>query len=306
MTAPSDRSPSEGPALTFTTLMPDLHHYNGRGGRVFPLWRDNAASVANLPPELLGFLAKKLKAPVTAEDFLAYLAAVAANPAYTSRFQVNLKQPGLRIPLTAKPKLFAEAAELGRSVIWLHAFGERFADAKSGRPAGPPRLPKERAPRIPKDGAIPAEPERMPDDIEYDASKQRLLVGLGFIDNVSAEVWHYEVSGKQVLLQWFSYRKKNRERPIIGDRRPPSKLGEIQPDGWLAEYTTELLNVIHVLGRLVEMEPIQAKLLEQICSGPTIPQSELRDAGALQVPQEWKKKLGAATSLFGDASDDAE
>ena len=96
-------------------------------------------------------------------------------------------------------------------------------------------MPKDRAPRIPKDGAIPAEPERMPDDIEYDASKQRLLIGLGFIDNVSAEVWHYEVSGKQVLLQWFSYRKKNRERPIIGDRRPPSKLGEIQPDGWLAE-----------------------------------------------------------------------
>ena len=146
----------------------------------------------------------------------------------------------------------------------------------------------------------------MPDDIEYDASKQRLLVGLGFIDNVSAEVWHYEVSGKQVLLQWFSYRKENRERPIIGDRRPPSKLGEIQPDGWLAEYTTELLNVIHVLGRLVEMEPLQAKLLEQICSGPTIPQSELRDAGALQVPQEWKKKLGAATSLFGDAGDETE
>jgi hypothetical protein len=33
-----------------------------------------------------------------------------------------------------------------------------------------------------------------------------------------------------VLTQWFSYRKKNRERAIIGDRRPPSKLGDIQPD----------------------------------------------------------------------------
>ena len=37
-------------------------------------------------------------------------------------------------------------------------------------------------------------------------------------------------SGKRVLTQWFSYRKKNRERAIIGDRRPPSKLGDIQPD----------------------------------------------------------------------------
>jgi hypothetical protein len=83
-------------------------------------------------------------------------------------------------------------------------------------------------------------------------------------------VWRYEVSGKQVLTQWFSYRKKNRERPIIGDRRPPSKLGEIQTDHWLAEYTTELVNVLHVLASLVEMEGAQAKLLEAICGGTTL------------------------------------
>ncbi len=67
----------------------------------------------------------------------------------------------------------------------------------------------------------------------------------------------------------FSYRKKNRERPIIGDRRPPSKLGDIQPDHWLAEYTTELLNVLNVLALLVQSEPDQAQLLEAICAGPT-------------------------------------
>ncbi len=36
LTAPSDRSPTKGPAFTFTAQLPDLHHYNGRGGRVFP------------------------------------------------------------------------------------------------------------------------------------------------------------------------------------------------------------------------------------------------------------------------------
>jgi len=131
-------------------------------------------------------------------------------------------------------------------------------------------VPKDHAPRIPKNGAIPDDPDSMPDEIGYDESKHRLLVGKGFIDNVSPAVWHYEVSGKRVLTQWFSYRKKNRERPIIGDRRPPSKLGEIQPDHWLAEYTTELLNVLHVLTLLVEIEPAQAKLLEAICEGPTL------------------------------------
>jgi hypothetical protein len=95
----------------------------------------------------------------------------------------------------------------------------------------------------------------MPDEIGYDASRRRLSVGSGFIENVPPAVREYEVSGKRVLTQWFSYRKKNRERPIIGDRRPPSKLGDIQPDHWLAEYTTELINVLHVLAMLVDMEP---------------------------------------------------
>jgi hypothetical protein len=270
LTAPSDRSPTAGPAISFTALVPDLHHYNGRGGRAFPLWRDAAVTQPNLPPKLLEFLSTKYKFGVTPEDFLAYLAGVAANPTYTARFQNDLSQPGLRIPITAQPKLFAEAIELGRRIIWLHTFGERFADPKADRPAGPPRLPKERAPRIPKDGAIPDDVASMPDEIDYDESKRRLLVGKGFVDNVPPAVWEYEVSGKRVLTQWFSYRKKNRERPIIGDRRPPSKLGEIQPDHWLAEYTTELLNVLHVLALLVEMEPDQAKLLEAICDGPTL------------------------------------
>lgn len=110
----------------------------------------------------------------------------------------------------------------------------------------------------------------MPDEIGNDPVQRRLLIGAGFVENVAPEVWAYEVSGKQVLRQWFSYRKKNRERPVIGDRRPPSPLGDIQPDHWLAEYTTELLNVLHVLGRLVELEPKQADLLERICSGATI------------------------------------
>lgn len=271
LTALMAHSPSSGPAISFTCSIPDLHHYKGSfGGRAFPLWRDADATTPNLPPKLLEFLSTAYKKPVIAEDFMAYLAGVAANPAYTARFQKDLAQPGLRIPLTGNPKLFAKAVELGRRVIWLHTFGERFADKKADRPPGPPRLPKERAPKIPKNGAIPDDPDSMPDEISYDEAGRRLLVGKGFIENVPPTVWAYEVSGKRVLTQWFSYRKKNRERPIIGNRRPPSKLGEIQPDHWLAEYTTELLNVLHVLAMLVEMEPAQAKLLEAICDGPTL------------------------------------
>ena len=70
-------------------------------------------------------------------------------------------------------------------------------------------------------------------------------------------------------------------RPIIGDRRPPSPLDKIQPDHWLPEYTTDLLDLLHVLGRLIVLEPRQADLLEQICAGKLHKADELREAGAL-------------------------
>lgn len=296
LTAITRSSPTNGPALSFTALVPDYDHYKGSfGGRVFPLWHDRAASTPNIPPNLLAYLSQRYERAVSGEDLFAYLAAIAAHPAYTARFQADLVQPGLRIPLTAEAETFAAAAELGRTVIWLHTFGERFANPKQGRPAAPPRLPADAAPRIPKAGAIPQEPDAMPDTLDYDEANQRLNVGSGYIEHVTPAMWRYEVSGKQVLRQWFSYRKAHRERPIIGDRRPPSKLGEIQPDHWLAEYTTELLNVLHVLGRLVELEPAQAELVERVCAGATITADELKAAHAFELPADFKKKTGRKT-----------
>jgi hypothetical protein len=304
LTALHRTSPTSGPAVTFTAQIPDLDHYKGSfGGRVYPLWRDAAATVPNLPPKLLDHLAAKYTAAVSAEDFLAYLAAVAANSKYTTRFQPDLAQPGLRIPLTANGRLFSRAAQTGRCVIWLHTFGERYADAKANQPPGPPRLAKEQTPTVPRGGGIPADPDLMPDEIGYDMDKRRLHVGPGFIDNVPPEVWNYEVSGKRVLTQWFSYRKRHRERPIMGDRRAPSKLCDIQPDHWLAEYTAELLNVLHVLGRLILIEPEQAELLDQICNGPLITAAELAESGALALPPKWRKTLQAHESPLLGAED---
>jgi hypothetical protein len=114
-------------------------------------------------------------------------------------------------------------------------------------------------------------------------------------------MWNYEVSGKQVLVQWFSYRKANRERPLIGERRKPSALGNIQQDHWLAEYTTELINVLNVLGLLVDLEPAQSKLLEKVCTGPTIPVDELTAAGAFSLIAKPKKsKRPPRVGLFGN------
>lgn len=263
-------SPSSGPAVTFSSAIVDLDYYNGRGGRVYPLWADAGATVPNVRAELLALLATTYGVAVTPEDVFAYVAGVMAHPAFTARFREDLLRPGLRLPLTADASLFAEAVALGREVIWLHTYGERFVDAAAGRPKGPPRMAREIAPTIPAAGAIPPAPEPLPDEMRYEPETGRLHVGKGHVANVTAAMNAYEVSGKNVLRQWFSYRKRDRSRPVIGDRRPPSDLEKIQPESWPASYTEDLLNLLHVLGRLVALEPAQADLLDRICAGALI------------------------------------
>jgi hypothetical protein len=209
---------------------------------------------------------------------MAYLAAVLAHPAFTSHFADDLVQPGLRVPLTADPELFAEAAALGRELIWLHTYGERFDDVAAGRPKGSPRLPAGGAPTISAEGMIPGAPEPLPETMRHEPENNRLHVGKGYIDNVTKPMWDYEVSGKQVVWQWFSYRRQDRSRPIIGDRRPPSPLDLIQPDHWLPEYTRDLIDLLNVIGRLIRLEPKQADLMQRILDHPLITVAQLHPA----------------------------
>jgi hypothetical protein len=281
LTALVRHSPTSGPAVSATGLIPDHDHYKGSfAGRVFPLWLDRNCRWANIRPGILSALSKRYATTVTPEDVFAYVACIAGQPAYTQRFRDDLVRPGLRVPITADGSLFSEIAELGRKVVWLHSFGERFANVAAGRPGRPPRLPRGAAPTIPREGAIGLRPDEMPDELRYEANERRLYVGAGYVDCVSPAVWNYVISGKQVIVHWFSYRKANRERPLIGERREPSPLVELQSDRWLAEYTTELMHLLNVLGCLVELEPTQAKLLSRVCGGKTISINELEAEGA--------------------------
>lgn len=281
ITAVLTKSLTSGPALTITGLLPDLDHYRGSfGGRVFPLWADAAATQPNLSPKLSEALSKLYDKPVTSEDVFAYIAGIAAHPAYTAKFQDDLTTPGLRIPLTADADTFAAVANVGRRVVWLQTYGERMADAKQGRPEGAPRAPADSRPTIPKDGAIPPH-AALPEELSYDLEKHRLRLGDGYIDNVRPAVWAYEVDRKQVIPQWFSYRKRDRSKPPMGDKRPPSPLQAIQPAHWLSEYTTDLLDLLNVLTLLVDLEPKQAELLDRVCGGPLITEAELKVEGVI-------------------------
>ena len=102
MTALHRHAPSGGPAVTFCAAIPDLDHYKGSfGGRVFPMWCDRQPLTTNVKPGLLREMTEALRTEISGPDLMAYVAGVAAHPAYTASFQSDLVQPGLRVPLTS-------------------------------------------------------------------------------------------------------------------------------------------------------------------------------------------------------------
>ena len=55
-----DESLTAGPGLVFTADVPDIHFFNGRGGRILPLYRDSACMAPNIAPGLLKSSAARL------------------------------------------------------------------------------------------------------------------------------------------------------------------------------------------------------------------------------------------------------
>ncbi len=297
LTAPSSESPTDGPALTASALIPDLDHYRGRGGRVYPLWQDAGATVPNINPALLSFLADQYGYPVTPEQVVAYVVAIASHPAYVARFARDLETPGLRIPWTQSRELFTAATELGSRILWLHTYGTTNVDPDRGRPAGPPRLPNDRRPFVPTGGTIPTDEERMPNAIGFDAAAGELHIGGGRIANVTPAMWTYSVSGVQVIREWFNDRKRDRTPTVIGDRTV-SPLWEVHSPTWRASYTSDLLDLINVLGLLIDAEAEQAALLGDIVANPLWTVGELEAAAVLPIPS---RSRSVATRAAEDA-----
>ena len=111
----------------------------------------------------------------------------------------------------------------------------------------------------------------------YDEAQRLLHVGEGIFGPVRAEVWNYEVSGLKVLQSWLGYRMRRRK----GKKSSP--LDDIAPAGWSAEFTSELLRLITLLERSVQMAPAQGALLEEIVVGPLLLAAQLGEP-----PSEWK------------------
>jgi hypothetical protein len=254
-----------GPGLVFSALIPDFDHFNGRGGRVLPFLHPDG--VPNLAPGLASALTTLLGTKVAPEDVLAYVAGIAAHPAFTEAFADELATPGVRIPVTTDAELWARAVDLGRQALWLHTYGQCFTG--EGRPVGDVRLPMGSSQRPLSQKPVTA----LPETLAYDEGRQTILVGDGEFGPVIRQVWDYVVGGRNIIKSWFDYRKKE-----PGGRRG-SPLDDINATGWDSDWTGEFLDLLSVLTRLVGLEPEQAETLESVLTGGIATLDDLAAAG---------------------------
>ena len=272
----------EGPALTASSHLPDLHHFRGSYGakEVLPLYRTADAAKPNLSPGLLDRLSREYGRPVTPEDFLAYAYGLLGHPAFVKRFAAQLRTRELRLPITRDPDLFEQARALGARLLWLHTYGERFA-ADSGRggvvPQGAARCLK----------AVPDGAEGCPERFRHNAASQTLHVGKGEFAPVARPVYDFEVSGLKVVQSWLKHRLRE------GGGRRSSPLDGIRPQRWTPQFTTELLELLWVLEATLALYPKQAQLLEAATSGECLQAGDLKPppAAMRKPPKTAKPKL---------------
>lgn len=254
---------SNGPGIVFSSLIPDMHHFRGsQGGRALPLYHPGGRP--NLATGLAGALSTITGTAVTAEDLIAYIAGVAAHPAYTDQFVDELTTPGVRIPITTDATLFQRAIDLGSEIIWLHTYGDRFSEGRSGI-----RYESGDTRRITNQTAITT----MPTTITYDPETATIHLGSGTFGPVPQEVWDYTIDDKPVVNAWFNYRKAN----PTGLKTSP--LDDISASTWPTEWNGELIDLLTVLARLVELHPAQAELLDEILAHPLASYTDLAAAG---------------------------
>lgn len=284
LTALATEALGAGQGIIASVSVPDLHHFRGSfGGKdVIPLYRDGAGTDPNVTAGLLAKIGDVHGTAPAAEDLAAYVYAVLGGQSYTRRFWNELETPGPRVPITKDGPTFAEAAALGRKLIWLHTYAERFRGPDRGDeiPPGAAKIIK----------GVSDSPAKYPEVFAYAPATREIIVGDGRFGPVAPEVWEFEMSGLKVVQSWLGYRMKKR----AGKRSSP--LDDIRPERWTARMSDELLELLWVLDSTLAMEPELAGVLDRIVGGPCFVADEL------PVPSDDERRppgqVGAAGGLL--------
>ncbi|MET9975671.1 type ISP restriction/modification enzyme [Streptomyces microflavus] len=283
-----------GPAVVATHLLPDTHHFNGRGGRVMPLLHPDGSP--NVAPGLLAHLTRVMGAgPVGAADLAAYIAAVTGHSGFTERFAEELLTPGVHLPLTRDPDLWRRATTLGTEILWASTYGQRFSDPAAGRPVGEVRFSSGDERQVRYMAHIG---RNVPDHMLYEEETQTLRLGQGALAPVPPAVWSYHVGGMKVVNKWFGYRKA---KPTS---KKTSPLDDLHVKSWPPEWTEELVELLSVLRRITDLASAQSDLLTDILAGPVSTRVELSTSGVVFARESDRKaRHRPVGTLFTDSEE---
>lgn len=271
--------PKQGPGLSFSGLLPDMHHFNNRGGRVLPML--NPDGTANLPIGLLDTLTGRLGTEVTGPDVTAYVAGITGHPGYVETFDDELRTPGIRVPITADRRLWDRAVELGRKVLWCHTYA--LAGDWEGLGSVTSPVSGLKLPRYEKSMG-----STLPSAVDYDEAAYLLRLGAGVWSHVAPQVRGYMVGGTNVIDAWAD------KRSIRPDGKKTSPLDHIVPEEWETGWSMEFTELLCALTRLVSLEAEQEDLLAAVLEGPLLSRDNLSGGGVAWPPPNRSVKPSGA------------
>jgi hypothetical protein len=114
----------------------------------------------------------------------------------------------------------------------------------------------------------------MPTGVTYDEDRARVPLGDGEFGPAGPEVCEYAI-------------RRQERGQVLGELpkaepggKKTSPLDDVHTGVWDLGWTTELIDLLTVLTRLVALEPAQADLLARVVAGPVLTTGELLDAGS--------------------------
>lgn len=250
---------SNGPAVTITPYVPDLHFFRGSFGakNVHPLYRSNNTAQPNVSSALLRSLEQHYDRHIDPFEILSYVVGLLGTSAYTDLFEEELTESVPHVPFTSDAELFQRVVSFGRKIIFEQTWGERGAQLNE---FGQPSSQRYRG-RATLGEPTPSAP--YPGSWSYNPETQELSVGNGRFDDVSPEIMAFEVSGMKVVASWLGYRMASPAG------KSSSLLDQIQAESW--QHDTELLELLWQIEFMVNAEEEGRALLDEVITGEKIP-----------------------------------
>ena len=263
---------SNGPAVTVSPYVPDLHFFRGSFGAkdVYPLYRTSDAEQLNVSKSLLSCLQSYYGRKVGGVEVAAYVVGLLGTAAYTRHFKDELAEAVAHVPFTSDADLFHQVVEFGRRIIFEQTWGERGAPLNE---FGQPIWQRYHGKSI---IGTPTSTSVYPETWSYDYDSHQLVVGDGRFDHVPPEVMSYEVSGMNVVASWLGYRMKEPAG------KSSSPLDKIQASTW--HHDTELVELLWQIEFMVAAEKEGAELLQEVLAGEKI------SSTTLGVPTDAERK----------------